>query len=166
MTPERDQQIMDTFLGATRLSSDRRQHYLDKACGEDKELRAEVESLLKHHVPETLISADEMAADRRSKTESKSRIKLRPERRGEHRASTIQGRRRFAVASLILSVSVAVLWFSVHTSIKRNLSDNVESQLETILNADVAAVQLWLAKEMQTAESSTTSWRSTKLSKN
>ena len=50
MTPERDQQIMDVFLAAVEKPEGCRCAYLDEACNTDQELRAEVESLLKHHV--------------------------------------------------------------------------------------------------------------------
>ena len=46
MTPERWKQIEDIFNGSVELPKDDRALFLDKACGEDQELRAEVESLL------------------------------------------------------------------------------------------------------------------------
>ena len=43
---ERTKQILEDAL---RLAPDRRQSYLDLACGQDDELRAEIESLIASH---------------------------------------------------------------------------------------------------------------------
>lgn len=51
----RDQQISDIFLAACELDVQDQAGYLDKVCGDDAVLRAEVESLLQHDNPDTLI---------------------------------------------------------------------------------------------------------------
>jgi len=152
LTPERDQQIMDIFLAAVELPKDRRTTYLDEACGPDEALRAEVESLVEHHAPDTLISRDGANTPARPNTKSRPLSKIRPTY--EHRRVLKKlSRRRFTVASIVLSGCLAVLWYVVHQSISQKLRQNVRSQLQTVLNADVSAVEIWLAKQMQTAES-------------
>jgi serine/threonine-protein kinase len=55
MTPERHEQVKSLFLALCALDEDKRPALLDRACGGDPELRAEVESLLAYHDPATLI---------------------------------------------------------------------------------------------------------------
>ena len=57
MTPERYAQVKQLFLAASDLDPTRRREMLDDACGQDAELRREVESLLAYDHPQTLIRA-------------------------------------------------------------------------------------------------------------
>ncbi|NLE60161.1 MAG: serine/threonine protein kinase, partial [Planctomycetes bacterium] len=56
MTPERHQQIKKIFLAACDLEEGARLAYMAQACGDDADLRAEVEALLRHHHPATIIA--------------------------------------------------------------------------------------------------------------
>jgi eukaryotic-like serine/threonine-protein kinase len=49
MTPERWQQVKEVFSAASALAADEQRAYLDEACGNDAELRSEVDSLLDAH---------------------------------------------------------------------------------------------------------------------
>ena len=49
MTPERWHRVKDVFQSALQLAPDERSVYLAGACGDDKELRQEVESLIASH---------------------------------------------------------------------------------------------------------------------
>jgi len=55
MTPERWQQIDQIFAEALDRAPDERGAFLDTTCGSDAELRREVDSLLAHDQPETLV---------------------------------------------------------------------------------------------------------------
>lgn len=55
MTPERHQQIKKLFVAACELDGNVRAAFLEQACKNDAALRAEVESLLKHHDPATIL---------------------------------------------------------------------------------------------------------------
>ncbi len=57
MSPERHEQVKRLFLAACTLDDTSRSAFLDQACSGDAELRAEIESLLKHHDPATIIEA-------------------------------------------------------------------------------------------------------------
>ena len=57
MTPERHQQVKRLFLATVELPPPDAARYLREACGNDRTLRQEVESLLSHHSPETLLPA-------------------------------------------------------------------------------------------------------------
>src|SRR5215510_6553629 len=48
MTPERYREVGQIFRAAAEIPSDKRNAFLDTACGNDKALRQEVESLLNH----------------------------------------------------------------------------------------------------------------------
>lgn len=56
MTPERHEQIKRIFLAACDLDEGARPAYVAQACGDDADLRAEVEALLRHHHPATIIA--------------------------------------------------------------------------------------------------------------
>lgn len=47
---ERHARLRELFLRAVELNLEDRQCFLDEACGEDGELRLELESLLDHHL--------------------------------------------------------------------------------------------------------------------
>jgi hypothetical protein len=49
MTPDRWQRVKDVFSAASALDEPQRAPYLDEACADDAELRAEVASLLDAH---------------------------------------------------------------------------------------------------------------------
>lgn len=61
---DRDKQISDIFLAACELQAERRAEFLEDACKGDMDLRSEVESLLEHDDPSSLIVIRD--ADRRS----------------------------------------------------------------------------------------------------
>jgi hypothetical protein len=48
MTPEKYREVGQVFRAAAEIPVDRRAAFLDQACGNDKALRQEVESLLSH----------------------------------------------------------------------------------------------------------------------
>ena len=63
MTPERYREVGQIFRAAAEIPPDRRAAFLDAACGEDKALRQEVESLFVHDAQgegfiETLIATN------------------------------------------------------------------------------------------------------------
>ncbi len=62
MTPERWQQVREIFSSASELEAAARACHLDEACGEDADLRREVESLLAiHRTPDAIV--DRFAGD-------------------------------------------------------------------------------------------------------
>lgn len=70
MTPDRHAQIRDLFLEAAALPATERGSFLLRRCGGDAELKAEVETLLSHHVEETLAPAGNRASAIGSKRET------------------------------------------------------------------------------------------------
>lgn len=86
MTPERYREIDRMFQEAAELAAADRAAFLDTACGEDHELRREVESLLAHDAPDTRLerSVRAMSASVVSERE--------PERLGPYRVTGVIGR--------------------------------------------------------------------------
>lgn len=58
MNDEQRDLAKQIFLVACELTKDRAAQFLDRACGQDAALRAEVESLLQHHRTETVFGED------------------------------------------------------------------------------------------------------------
>ena len=58
MTPERYKQVKDLFQAVTNLPAGEHEAYLQKECGDDGELRREVDSLLEHHYRNTQLLED------------------------------------------------------------------------------------------------------------
>jgi tRNA A-37 threonylcarbamoyl transferase component Bud32 len=143
MTPQRDQQIMELFLAATELRHDQRASFLDKQCGNDQELRRELDSLLRHHIPET--DGAEGGDTRRDDPPAITSLQ-------KLTSSSRFPRARLGVTGFLLAVTFAALWFFAHRAVQSNLRNNAESQLKTVLNADVAAIEIWLAKQKQMSD--------------
>src|SRR5262249_3637487 len=55
MTPERWQKIDSVLAEALGRDPEERSSFLDTACGDDSDLRREVESLLAHDLPDTMV---------------------------------------------------------------------------------------------------------------
>ncbi|MGA2031461.1 MAG: serine/threonine-protein kinase [Thermoguttaceae bacterium] len=65
MNQDRHEQIKRIFLAACELAPGRIAAFLDEACAGDLALRQEVESLLVHHLPATIIGAPPLGMQRR-----------------------------------------------------------------------------------------------------
>ncbi len=57
MNPQRYQQIKGIFMEAFPLPEQERDAFLDRACGDDQDLRCELDELFRHHNPATFIDA-------------------------------------------------------------------------------------------------------------
>src|SRR5262249_20060617 len=55
MTPERWQKIDSVLAAALEREPEQRSSFLDAACAGDSDLRSEVESLLAHDLPDTIL---------------------------------------------------------------------------------------------------------------
>jgi len=63
MTSERHEKVKKLFLAACALDGEQAAAFLDQACGDDEELRAEVESLLAHHLSETIVGQPDVGQE-------------------------------------------------------------------------------------------------------
>jgi hypothetical protein len=152
MDSKRHQQVGELFDAAVELEGDARLQYLDSACHEDSQLRAEVESLLMHHHERTLIP--QMDIPRQMSVSLKpfvsSSARGRSLRRwwllGSKPIASISPRPMLVIV-VILTVCLALLGKWVHQSIERSLRQSLESQLNTVLQVDMSALENWIAFE-------------------
>ena len=61
VTPEQHAQVKAIFLRAVELTEAERPAFLQAACGDDAELRREVETLLRYHDPATILTPKQVA---------------------------------------------------------------------------------------------------------
>jgi hypothetical protein len=134
----------DLFLEALDRPPGERSAHLDRACGENADLRREVESLLSHHDPVSLFDKPvEGAPDLPVRT-------LAPE-------STASGRWRLGTlvasparrASWVLAAAGALLGLGLwtHSRIEHALLQRHAIELETVLRAKVEALGVWIREQ-------------------
>ena len=58
---DRHERLQEIFLAARALEGDERERYLQEACGEDRELRREIDALLEHDVQPITVSTYDSA---------------------------------------------------------------------------------------------------------
>jgi hypothetical protein len=157
VNPERYARVKELFLEASELPDARRRTLLDRACGGDAELRTEVETLLRFHGPETVISAD-----------STPSLPPREPQLGRHAvksAPTVQNltgsaSRLFDVVTLRLGPKGQLAWGAVaallllaaigwwaYRGIYNSLRELRAEQLRGFLETDLAALRHWMTHE-------------------
>lgn len=134
------------FLRAIELPTGERESFVDRQCGGDRSLRGEVESLLAHHLTETVIgspsSTAKLSADNSTTRQTLSprsiffRLQAAIERLRPH------GKVALGVVLAILLLGSIGTW--VHHGTKATLRQILGEKLRGLLDADVAAVELWI----------------------
>lgn len=143
MSGDHARRAADLFLEATELPSNEQADFLDNACGSDEGLRAEAGALLAFYSRNTLIEPS-------GELKSPSRIGLR----GTATASFGPlKRRRMALAAAILATALSVVGFIVYGELHRQLRQNIQLQLETVLDANTASVRDWIETRKTELES-------------
>ncbi|MEM7199821.1 MAG: serine/threonine-protein kinase [Planctomycetota bacterium] len=89
MDPSRHDRISELFLAACELAPEERASYLDRTCGGDAELRAAVESLLKHDADPTPL--DQPVGDAGWAHDALTGLGSLPERIGEYEILDLLG---------------------------------------------------------------------------
>jgi hypothetical protein len=149
MDSERHQHVCELFEAAVELEGNARLEYLDLACREDPRLRDEVGSLLQHHDEQTLIP---LAAIPQVSVSLKPLVSrsATPSRKGRSIRLWLSwpiasiAPRLMLMIIVILTVCLALLGGWVHQGIERSLRQNLETQLQTLLQVDVAALENWI----------------------
>lgn len=127
MGPATHSRAKDVFVHAIELPHEERRGFLDEACGQDEELRGEVESLLSHHEPVSILEG------------------VAPARRGESSAGrSARGHRGRRYWVLLAAALLGALGFWTHTRIEESLLEIRGDELETVLDAEVNALELWI----------------------
>ena len=142
MTDNRQKQAMNIFLRATEVEGSQRTQLIQDECGTDTELRKEVESLLRHHTTKTLLAEElpTITAARSSKFPNREKRKTIM-----RQASAGLKRRQLALISVGIMVLVVIgtaTW--AFTRVRDSLRQSVRRQLETVLDAEIEALELWI----------------------
>lgn len=135
---------MRIFQAALDKSGQVRESYLRGACGNDRELRAEVDSLLSHHDPRTIAPVKKLE---RALT---GLHKVGGKRGRSPFASPDPERLRAAAIAIALAVLLAALGYFLNAGIESRLRRNLGAQLQATLDSNVAALTNWL--ELQRSE--------------
>ena len=143
--------MTEVFLHTTDLDENSRGAYLDGACGRDQDFRREVESLLSHHSAKTIIEPSRPRSRGGPQLGPAEREATRPRRRIRLLSGLLTQRRviAYVLASLVAIGGVAV-W--IHAGIREALRHNLDGQLKTVLAVDVAAVEMWLQKQIESVK--------------
>ena len=152
MKPERYSQIRELFQQACELDEASRSAFLDQQCGDDAELRSEVESLLKCDITRTIVAAPTMQDVAVSTAQPITRSQAPLSRALLFEAGGILSRffrrpvyRYLTIAIVSLLLVGLGLW--MYDGMRRSLRQLVASRLQGVLDADVEALTLWLSEK-------------------
>jgi hypothetical protein len=144
------------FVAATALPPSARSVFLDQTCGDDRTLRAEVESLLMHHQSRTILAATGDTVPQASVTDTGQ---IAPHRLdaslGGGRAFTaaLGARGQVALGALVATLALAMVGWWVHAGTRSALRQMLADKMTALLDADVAAVEHWIDGELARVES-------------
>ena len=133
------------FVRAVDLPPTSRRGFVEQACREDAALRAEVESLLAHHSTQTLIASIgstaplEVAKGRTPPSDARSLF-----RRATSAVVRLSPPGQMALGALVAVLLSAALGVWVHRGTEATLRQILGEKLRGMLDADVAAVDLWV----------------------
>jgi hypothetical protein len=134
------------FVRAVELPTGKRGPFIEQECRGDVALRAEVESLLAHHHTETLI-ASPLSTARLSASDSSARTTA-PRRSLffliQSAADHLRPHGNIALGVVLAIVMLAAVGAWVHHGTKATLRQILGDKLRGLLDADAAAVELWI----------------------
>jgi len=167
VTPEQYAQAKAIFSRAIELDSAERAAFVAKSCHDDEPLRREVESLLAHHDPQTILlketldTANLRGSGQAATTDASQALKGAGTARIGQAAAKISGalfsrlfgdRRRRAVALVAVCTAVVGLSLLVYSLVHRAMKAKLEHELTTLLAADVEALKIWFAFQQSNAQ--------------
>ena len=153
MTPQQHARVKELFHKARELSPEDREEFLNQECGEDETLRLEVTSLLSYDITATILPrptsppVDAPAQIGRPNVRLLSRV----ERAVSQVLQQILGHpgNRLLVIGIALLLLVGLaMW--MYTGMKQSMQSIAASELRTILNADIKALELWIEEKRKT----------------
>ncbi len=148
------------FLQAVALPADERSAYLHEACGDNRELYTEVESLLAHHSRQTLLEVHRQVGalgDVPTPPDGGTQLS-RIQRAGHSLTSSIgdqfmRGRRGYVAALLISLLLLSLVGYLLDRGIRRTVSTFVEQTMQAILQQQMQSLRVWLLTEEQLVNS-------------
>ncbi len=173
MSASNHDRVREIFHQAVNLSDENRAALLDHECGDDAELRAAVERLLKHHRPDTLLLASEQG-DTAPEHNKKPQENVSPTdsddshtqrfgqtvaepagesaiglmKRQSQELTGLQKQRRWLLyaSSLGLLLLISLGWW-LHSAIQDSLGNSLEVSMREMLDHQVRAIENWLETE-------------------
>lgn len=154
MTPERFACVKKLFLEAVTLEQSERQAFLERACGTDTDLMAEVEALLRHDHSQTLIgSQDEAAiADYKRQPRIKSSISNTFRALGVL-TKHLDARGHVAIGALVACILVVLIGYLSNQHIRSFQKTLRAEALTEILAGKVGGLKMWIEHEQEKIES-------------
>lgn len=160
MSPEEYARVKELFLEASALPGIFRRDFLDRTCSDAPEVRAEVESLLKHDRSGTIVGVDapaigsETVFDQAGKTLYQPRqLSTSGSRFLRTLGTTIGRRRRWTLGGLVLVLIFSGLGYWVLTGVRESLRVLRRENLEKLLAADMDTLRYWLEGEKAKVQS-------------
>ena len=156
MTPQEYARVKELFARLIDLDPDERNAILDAECGNDAAIREEVESLLKHDDPRTIIQSGDATVAEFSPVEVAvpRRIKIPPTLRRLGRLTDDLGPRGLlALGGLLCCVLLSLIGYVGQLSLRRFQKELRRITLDEIVDAKVLALQMWVKQETQKVES-------------
>ena len=151
MGVQRHQRVMELFDAAIQLDETERTTFLASACGDDKRMREDIESLLLHHRSETIIAGPAVKSTIAEGSAQPRTSKISAPANGARQNA--RAWRPIAIAALIFALVLSWVGWWVHDRIKQSLRQSVARQLTTVLDANVVALEYWIAFEKAAVES-------------
>ena len=134
MSGQIHERVKSLFAEAIELAPEERKAFLDVACGDDPELRDQVDALVASHFPDSIVGK-ERRAEREPSVAGAST--------GAHLSAVLGGRwRRPVMVATALGLIALGLW--THARVEESLRRIREDELRTVLAADVAALEIWI----------------------
>ena len=149
MNSRRFDEIERIFTAAADLDAAARQALLAQECGDDAELRGEIETLLAHDHAQTLLTRplqpDNAPQQPASGPRKEKRRRLRAaDRLLSHLLSSRRWRNAILLAGVLLLTCVGGL---THWGVKHSLRQIIAQKLQTVLAADTAALEIWMEEK-------------------
>lgn len=150
MTPDQHARAKQLFFQARELDADSRADFLNRNCSDDDQVVDEVTSLLAHDDSTTIMmkQASTVADIPFSTHRPRAKTLGRYQRAAAKVLLRVFGRRSHRLLLFLLTVLVTIglaIW--TYVGMKAATQSLAGSDLQTILNADVAALQLWIEEK-------------------
>jgi hypothetical protein len=142
------QRAKQVFLSVRELEGESRRALLDQACAGDADLRREVESLLAHDQPETVIAPARHAVNPPADAPATPIPQLAA---SGSLKRLLWHRRRPLLAGLVAMVLLVAVGLWTLNRVTTSLRGMLEESFTTILDADIEAMEQWLASEKRFA---------------
>jgi len=148
MNADLHRRAKQVFLSVRELEGAPRRALLDEACDGDPDLRREVESLLDHDYPETVLAPARHAVSPAADTPDTPVPQLAT---SGSLTRLLWRRRKQLLAGLVAMALLVAVGFWTLNRVTTSLKGMLEESLTTILDADIEAMEQWLASEKEFA---------------